>query len=270
MTGLDRHVPCFFAGRLLRLVHRTWSMERNLKLIIEYEGTLYHGWQRQGELPTIQKAIEEVIFTITREDSRLASSGRTDAGVHALGQVANFTSNTRLPLHNLLRGMNSLLPADIRIREIAEAAPDFHARFSARSKTYIYNIDEGPVPSVFSRNFAWHVHEKLNLEKMNIAAESIKGEHDFMSFCAAGHETKTYVRQVIKAEFFRKGCLVTFRVEATGFLKYMVRNLVGTLVHVGTEKITPDCFRDILDARDRTVAGPTAPPQGLFLESVRY
>jgi tRNA pseudouridine38-40 synthase len=245
-------------------------MERNLKLIIEYEGTRYHGWQRQGELPTIQKAIEEVIFTITREQASLASSGRTDAGVHARGQVANFTSNTRLPLHNLLRGMNSLLPADIRIREIADAPADFHARFSARSKTYIYNIDNGPVPSVFSRNFAWHVHERLDLDRMKEAAGFLPGEHDFMSFCAAGHETKTYVRRVIAAQFSRKGDMIAFRIEATGFLKYMVRNLVGTLVHVGMERITPSCFRDIVEARDRKVAGPTAPPQGLFLECVTY
>ncbi len=245
-------------------------MERNLKLIVEYEGTRYHGWQRQGGLPTIQKVIEEVIFTITREESRLASSGRTDAGVHALGQVANFTTRSRLPLHNLLRGMNSLLPEDIKIREIAEAAPDFHARFSARSKSYLYRIDNGPVQSVFYRNFAWHIYETLDLEKMNEAAEFLKGEHDFTSFCAAGHETKTYIRRIMETELSRSGDLITFRIEATGFLKYMVRNLVGTLAYVGMAKITPACFRDIMDARDRTVAGPTAPPQGLFLESVRY
>lgn len=246
------------------------EMERNLKLIIEYEGTRYHGWQRQGDLPTIQKTIEEVIFTITREPSSVSSSGRTDAGVHALGQVANFTTHSKIPAVNLLRGMNSLLPEDIRIKDIAEAPPEFHARFSARSKTYIYNIDNGPVPSVFFRNYAWHIHEELDLEKMNMAAEFLKGEHDFMSFCAAGHETKTYVRRVIAAEFFRKGILITFRIESTGFLKYMVRNLMGTLACVGKGKITPDCFRDIIDARDRMVAGPTAPPQGLFLESVTY
>jgi len=245
-------------------------MERNLKLIIEYEGTRYHGWQRQGDLPTIQKIIEEAIFTITRESSRLTSSGRTDAGVHALGQVANFTTRSRLPLINLLRGMNSLLPDDIKIKDISEAPPDFHARFNAKSKTYIYNIDNSPVPSVFYRNFAWHIHEALDLGKMAEAAEFLKGEHDFMSFCAAGHETKTYIRQISAAEFSRKGRLISFRVESTGFLKYMVRNLVGTLAYVGKEKITPKCFRDIIGARDRTVAGPTAPPRGLFLESVKY
>lgn len=245
-------------------------MEKNLKLIIEYEGTRYHGWQRQGDLPTIQKIIEDVIFTITRESSRLISSGRTDAGVHALGQAANFITHSIIPPVNLLRGMNSLLPEDIKIKDISEAAPDFHARFSAKSKTYLYNIDNGPVQSVFSRNYAWHIHEPLNIEKMRSAAEYLKGEHDFMSFCAAGHETKTYVRRIVSAEFSQRGRLVTFRVESTGFLKYMVRNLIGTLAYVGKEKITPACFRDIIEARDRTVAGPTAPPQGLFLESVRY
>jgi tRNA pseudouridine38-40 synthase len=245
-------------------------MERNLKLIIEYEGTRYHGWQLQGDLPTIQKMIEEAVFTITRESSRLRSSGRTDAGVHALGQVANFTTHSRLPLNNLLRGMNSLLPEDIKIKDISEASPDFHSRFSAKSKTYLYNIDNGAVPSVFYRNFAWHIHETLDLGKMAEAAEFLKGEHDFMSFCAAGHETKTFIRRIIAAEFFRKGHLISFRVESTGFLKYMVRNLIGTLAYVGKKKIKPACFRDIIDARDRTVAGPTAPPQGLFLESVKY
>jgi tRNA pseudouridine38-40 synthase len=245
-------------------------MERNLKLIIEYEGTRYHGWQRQGGLPANQKINEEVIFTITREESRLISSGRTDAGVHAIGQVANFVTHSNLPFHNLLRGMNSLLPDDIKIKDISEAPPDFHARFSAKSKSYIYKINNGPVPSVFHRNFSWHVHEKLNLDKMIEAADSLTGEQNFMSFCAAGHETKTYVRRVVAAEFSRKGDLIIFRIEASGFLKYMVRNLIGTLVHVGKGKITPACFRDILEAKDRTVAGPTAPPQGLFLESVRY
>ncbi|MEN6465770.1 MAG: tRNA pseudouridine(38-40) synthase TruA [Syntrophaceae bacterium] len=245
-------------------------MDRNLRLIIEYEGTRYHGWQRQGELPTVQKVIEEVIFTITREASRLESSGRTDAGVHALGQVANFTTGARLPLHNLLRGMNSLLPDDIKIKDIAEAPADFHARFCAKSKTYLYKIDNGPVPSVFHRKYSWHIHERLNLDKMKEAADFLNGEHDFMSFCAAGHETKTYVRRIMTEEFSEKGNLIIFRVEATGFLKYMVRNLVGTLAYVGLEKITPACFKEIMDARDRTVAGPTAPPQGLFLESVKY
>jgi len=245
-------------------------MERNLKLIIEYEGTRYHGWQLQGELPTIQKIIEEVIFTISREESRVNSSGRTDAGVHAIGQVANFITHCSLPLHNLLRGMNSLLPNDIKIKDISEASADFHARFSAKSKTYLYKIDNGPVPSVFSRDYSWHIHEKLDLDKMAQAAEYLKGEHNFMSFCAAGHETKTYIRQIIAAEFSQKRHLIIFRIEASGFLKYMVRNLVGTLVYVGKGKITPECFLDIIEANDRTVAGPTAPPRGLFLESVKY
>ena len=245
-------------------------MERNLKLVIQYDGARYHGWQRQGDLPTIQKIIEEAVFTITRQESHVASSGRTDAGVHALGQVANFLTRTQLPLRNLLRGMNSLLPEDIKIVDIAEVPPEFHARFSARGKTYLYKIFNSPVPSVFHKNYSWYIYEELDVEKMAEAARFLNGRHDFTCFCAAGHETKTYEREVTRAEFSREGDLIIFRIESNGFLKYMVRNIVGTLSYVGKGKITPECFRDIIEARDRTVAGPTAPPQGLFLEKVTY
>lgn len=245
-------------------------MERNLKLIIEYEGTRYHGWQRQGELATIQKILEEKIALITQEKSSVISSGRTDAGVHALGQVANFTTHSGLPVRNLIRGLNSLLPEDIKIRDIAEVDQSFHSRFSARSKTYIYNIYNAPVPSVFFRNHSWYIYEKLNVEKMEEAARCLTGEHDFSSFCAAGHETKTYNRNVAGASFSCEGSLIRFRIEASGFLKYMVRNIVGTLSYVGKDKLSPACLIDILEARDRTLAGPTAPPHGLFLESVQY
>ncbi|OPY89418.1 MAG: tRNA pseudouridine synthase A [Syntrophus sp. PtaU1.Bin208] len=246
-------------------------MKRNLKLVVEYDGTAYRGWQRQGELPTIQKIIEEAIGRITRESITLHGSGRTDAGVHALNQVANFRTESGIPVGNLLRGTNSLLPEDIAIKELEEVDEDFHSRYSAKSKSYLYRIFNSPIRSPLERNSAWFVRASLDLEKMARALLLLRGNHDFTSFCAAGSDVKSCVRTILSTEIIRDPFpVISISIEADGFLRHMVRNIVGTLVELGTGEEAPEIIRDILEARDRGRAGITAPPQGLFLQEVRY
>jgi tRNA pseudouridine38-40 synthase len=227
---------------------------KNLKMVLEYDGTAYHGWQRQAGMVTIQQVVEEKIGVMTREKVTLIGSGRTDAGVHARCQVAHFRTGTRIPEGDLQRGLNSLLPKDIAVKEITEAPEDFHAQHSARSKAYEYKIFNGPTRPALFRNYSWFVYGALDGAAMGEAALMLKGVHDFSSFCAAGHESKSYIREIYDC----------------GFLKYMVRNIVGTLVEVGKGKRTPLDFLRIMEARDRRKAGVTAPPQGLYLVDVRY
>jgi len=244
---------------------------KNLKMVLEYDGTAYHGWQRQADRATIQQVIEEKIMVMTRERVILIGSGRTDAGVHARCQVANFRTGTRIPEGDFLRGLNSLLPRDIVVKDITEVPEDFHAQYSARSKTYEYTLFNGPTRQALYRNYAWFVFGPLDLTAMKDAAEMLTGVHDFSSFCAAGHESKRYIRNIYGCGFDTKGKgLIRFSIEADGFLKYMVRNIVGTLVEVGKGKRSPVDIPAILEARDRRKAGVTAPPQGLCLVDVRY
>lgn len=244
---------------------------KNLKMVLEYDGTAYHGWQRQAGKATIQQVVEEKIGIMTREKVTLIGSGRTDAGVHARCQVANFRTGTRISERDLLRGLNSLLPKDIVVREITEASEDFHAQYSARSKAYEYKIVNGPTRPALFRNYSWFVCGPLDLPAMGEAAVLLRGAHDFSSFCAAGHESKSCIRDVYDCGFETNGeGLIRFSIEANGFLKYMVRNIVGTLVEVGKGKRTPLDVLRILEARDRRKAGVTAPPHGLYLMNVKY
>jgi len=244
---------------------------KNLRMVLEYDGTAYHGWQRQADLATVQQVVEEKIALMTREKVTLIGSGRTDAGVHALYQVANFRTGTRISEKDLLRGLNSLLPADIAVKEITEVTDDFHAQFSARSKTYEYRIFNGPTRPALARNQVWFVFGPLDLAAMEEAAAGLRGVHDFSSFCAAGHESKSMIREIYDCGFERRGDgFIRFFIEANGFLKYMVRNIIGTLVEVGKGKRTPQDFLAIMEARDRRKAGVTAPPRGLFLVDVKY
>ena len=244
---------------------------RNFKIIIEYDGTGYHGWQRQRGDITIQQIIEEKIGLVTQEKIKLIGSGRTDAGVHALGQVANFKTGSKIGERNLLRGMNSLLPGDIVIKSLVEVDERFHSRYDAKSKVYLYQIFNSPVPSALYRNYSWFVHFPLDIDNMKTAASQLIGSHDFSSFCAANNDTSDYIRKVINVSINQgKDGIIKFFIEANGFLRYMVRNIVGTLVDVGRGKFLPSEFLDIMKARDRNMAGITAPPQGLFLKEVKY
>jgi len=245
---------------------------RNIKLILEYDGTNYHGWQSQqgSGMPTIQDALEEAIRKLTKENIRTVSSGRTDAGVHALGHVANFPTESRIPAEAWAPALNSLLPADIRILSSEEAPADFHARFSARAKQYQYLVLARRAPSALRRNHVWHVDRKLNLAAMRRAAGALVGKHDFSSFRSAGCSAKTPVRKMTRLTIRKKGDCVEFTLEADAFLMHMARNIVGTLVEAGLGRLTSDDVKRILRSRDRTKAGGIAPARGLYLVSVFY
>lgn len=245
---------------------------QNFKLIIEYEGTAYCGWQRQAGDPTIQKTIETALNRMTGEAVTLTGSGRTDAGVHARAQVANFRLETTLAADVFLRGLNSLLPDDIVILHCEPVDEAFHARYDAKSKIYAYRILNRPVRSALSRHHAWHIRERLDLEAMRLAMDHLKGEHDFSAFQGAGSEVAHGVRNITGVRLSdrdERGCIV-FTIEATGFLRHMVRNIMGTLVDVGLKKVSPQGFKDILLSKDRRQAGITAPARGLFLMEVKY
>ena len=244
---------------------------RNIKLLIEYDGTNYLGWQMQPGSPTLQGKIEEKLSLLTGEAIHLVGSGRTDAGAHAFGQVANFKTQSKMDPGSIQRALNSLLPPDIVIRKVKEADETFNARRSARSKVYEYRILNRPLRSAFHLRYAWHLSQKLDFEGMRRAARNLVGEHDFSSFRSVGSPTRTTVRKVIRAEWRKsRDGLIHFEIEANGFLKQMVRAIVGTLVDVGRGKINAEEFRGIIDAKDRKMAGATAPAHGLFLKEVKY
>ncbi|RMF89714.1 MAG: tRNA pseudouridine(38-40) synthase TruA [Nitrospinota bacterium] len=243
---------------------------RNIKMTLEYDGTAYHGWQIQQEQPTIQQVVEEALSTILNTPTRVFASGRTDAGVHALAQVAHFRTESPIPLPSLLRGVNSLLPPDIAVKEMVEVPDDFHARYSARGKIYKYQILTGPLPSAFLHRYAWHIPRPLDLSAMEKAARLLEGTHDFTSFRGRKCMAPSPVRTISRIWFSSSPPLLTIFFQANAFLKHMVRNLVGTLVEVGLGKRAPTDIPRILAGRDRRLAGRTAPPQGLFLVKVLY
>lgn len=243
---------------------------RNLKLVIEYDGTEYCGWQSQKNGPTIQDALEAALSRILNQQVRIVGSGRTDSGVHALGQVAHFRCSSRLAPSCMLRGANSLLPPDIKIRKVEEMAESFHARYSALSRVYEYRIWNAPEPSVFLRRYSWWVREPLDVEAMVRCARFLVGWHDFSSFQGADEKEISPLREVMEAGFRKEGEEVRFLIQANSFVRHMVRNIVGTLVEVGKGKLVPEAFEAILSARDRRKAGITAPAWGLFLVRVCY
>lgn len=246
-------------------------MTQNYKLIIEYDGTHYHGWQRQTRERTIQGAIEAALKTMTKEDVALTGSGRTDAGVHALGQVANFRCSAQLAPQAFQAGLNSLLDDDIVIRKCNLANEEFHARYDAQAKTYRYSILNRSLPQAIGRQYAWHIRKRLDLEALHQASASIIGSHDFKAFEGTGSPRSHTTRNVIRAEWRQTASdRLHFEIEADGFLRYMVRNLVGTLVDVGLGKKTAEEFLTIRQSQDRAQASATAPPHGLCLLSVTY
>jgi len=244
---------------------------RNIKLTIEYDGTNYLGWQRQRRGPTIQQTIEDAIEKITKNVVKLIGSGRTDSGVHALGQVANFKTSSGLPTHKLLKALNATLPQDISIVKCEEADVTFHAQFDAKSKVYAYVILYRPYPSALERLRAWHIPFTLHLREMTEASKALIGEHDFSAFGLSTHNLRSTVREVLKLELsLRENDYLYLEIEATGFLKRMVRLVVGTLIQVGRDRITVDGVRRILESGERTKFVRAAPPWGLYLKEVKY
>jgi tRNA pseudouridine38-40 synthase len=250
---------------------------RNLKLVIAYDGTDFHGWQRQPNFPTVQALLEEFICQVIDESVAVHGSGRTDAGAHASGQVANFKTARRIPCSNLRLALNRALPPTVRIRSVEEVAEDFHARYSVRSKTYRYRILQATVCPPFLWRYVHQIEHPLDIARMSQAAAAFLGEHDFTSFAACEGEDKngekeSRVRKILSSgfQYNHRLRLLTFEIRGSGFLYHMVRNLVGTLVQVGSGKRSPQDMTQILASRDRRLAGPTAPARGLCLVRVEY
>ncbi len=278
---------------------------RNIRLELAYDGTDFHGWQRQPKVPTVQETLEVAIQRILGEQVTLWGSGRTDAGVHALNQVANFKTNCRIPCENLLKALNDVLPPTVRVKEAQEVSENFHARYDARSKTYRYRILQAPTCPPFIWRFVCHCPFPLDRERMAEAARLIEGEHDFTSFASfdglavgeglvaaptppgaplrgspprrapsqAAHGGRgQMLRKIFSSRILWRPHprILIYEVCGSGFLHHMVRNLAGTLMEVGKGKLGPQDIVRILEARDRTLAGPTAPAQGLCLVRVEY
>ena len=243
---------------------------RNIKLIIEYEGTAYSGWQSQDNATGIQEVIEKAIKKTTGEKVKLLAAGRTDAKVHAKGQVANFYTSSKIPGERFKLSLNIKLPDDIKIIESEEVDSDFHSRFSATKKRYRYIIYNGITPRPLYRNFSYHVHRPLDLKEMRKSIKYFIGEKDFRSFMGRSSVVHTTVKEIYSMEIIENGEFIEIVVEGKSFLKNMIRIIVGTLVYVGIGRIKSEDVEKIIEGRKRRLAGPTAPPQGLFLEKVYY
>ncbi len=249
---------------------------KNYKLKIEYDGSRYFGWEHQPDKPTIQGKIESVLSRMLYPDQEIApvpdliGAGRTDAGVHARGMIASVKMDTDLSCDQIRDYCNRYLPDDIAIREVSLASDRFHARYNAVGKTYRYSAFYGPVHPVFNRKYISILENDVDIEKMQRAAAFLQGSHDFRSFCGNSRFKKSTVRVVDRIEIRRSKGYIYFTLHGTGFLQNMVRIIVGTLLLVGQGKIEPEDVKNILEARDRKAAGPTAPAKGLMLLSVDY
>lgn len=252
--------------------------KRNVRLLITFDGSRYSGWQRQKNAPTIQGTLEKCLMTMVDSKITLHGAGRTDAGVHALGMTANFQTESAIPCSGFQRGLNSMLPPDIRVLNITDAAMDFHSRYSATGKSYRYDIFTGKIQLPTDRLYCTHFPLDLNADKVYQCLEYISGTHDFASFEGTGsRDVKKSIRGAVRTMFhasFTPHPIEpdhwSFSFTGDGFLRHMVRNLVGTLIEAGTGKISVDSFQEILENRDRQAAGPTAPAHGLFLVKVFY
>ncbi len=240
-------------------------------LVIEYDGTRYHGFQWQNGLPSIQGEVEKALSKLTGERRRVMAASRTDAGVHAREQVASFRTGSSLPIANFTSGLNHYLPADIAVKVAYRIDDDFNVRREALSREYSYYILNSPTRSPMREGFAYLVAAPLDIEAMNRAARALIGEHDFASFASSnGANLKSTVRRVLRAEIEREGELVIFNMTANSFLLHQVRNTVGALIRVGLAKMSAGEFGGILEARKKSLAGPTAPACGLFLNRINY
>jgi len=252
------------------------NLMRNFKLVLAYDGTDFSGWQVQPGAATVQGALASAIGRLTGENVLPQGSGRTDAGVHALAQVATFASESPIPVENLGRALNDILPPSVRILDAAEVAADFHARKSARGKTYSYRICRSGICPPFLAHYVWHYPYPLNEEAMMAAAERVVGEHDFTSFAAVDpergkeNEEVSNVRRIFSSSWERRGDELVYTVRGSGFLHHMVRNLVGTFILVGKGTLSDEDVTRILETRNRSAAGATAPASGLYLVNVEY
>ena len=250
-------------------------MKRNYKLTVAYDGTRFYGWEHQpGNNMTIQGKLETVLARMLElpegQIPEVTGAGRTDAGVHARGMVANIHMETPLSCEEIRDYLNRYLPDDICVKDVREASDRFHSRYNALGKTYRYTCYTGSLKPVFDRKYVWRLEEAPDVEAMQKAAALLTGTHDFASFCGNPKMKKSTVRKVDKIEILQKGSYLTFTYHGTGFLQYMVRILTGTLLEVGWHKREPESMTELLEAKDRRLAGPTAPPQGLCMMQVDY
>lgn len=242
----------------------------NIKLYLQFDGTSYHGWQIQSNAPTVQQALSDAVFAVTKERLLPCGCGRTDAGVHASGYVCSFSTQSRIPPERIPYALNANLPYDIVCTGAEYTDESFSASRSALAKTYRYTIDNGEFPDVFSLRYAWHYKHPLNIDAMMKAADAFIGTHDFIGFAASGFSVKTTVRTIHKIEINKSGNIITVDVTGNGFLYNMVRIIAGTLVYAGCGRINPDEMTDIINSRCRDRAGITAPAKGLCLREVFY
>lgn len=244
---------------------------RNIKLTIAYDGTRYNGWQRQNNTDnTIQGKLEQLLQRMTGEEIEIHGSGRTDRGVHAHGQVANFHTNTGMTREEILSYMNEYLPQDIVVLDVKDASLRFHSRLNVKRKTYCYHIWNSPIPDVFTRKYSCQVPESLDIGAMEQGASYLLGTHDFQSFCARKKMKKSTVRMIESIQIEKKGAEILLTYKGNGFLYNMVRILTGTLIEIGKGERKPEEIPMILEAKNREAAGTTAPASGLFLEQVDY
>lgn len=243
---------------------------RNIKILLAYDGSGYHGWQIQTGQKTVQETVEKALSTIFNHKVRCIASGRTDAGVHALGQVINFPTTSAIPVCAMQRALNSILPDDISIRSVEDVAHGFHSRYMALSKTYTYVIDTSKIMSPFLSRYVFHFPWEINPESVLKSLKLLEGEHDFSSFMGAGSPVNTACRKIFYTDVFFRGSLVYLCIKGSGFLRHMVRNIVGTIILIKQKEMCPEEILSIMDKKDRSAAGPTAPPQGLYLVSVEY
>ena len=243
---------------------------RRIKLIVAYDGTEYSGWQIQPEAPTIEMYLDKAIRELTGENVHVTGASRTDAGVHAYGNVAVFDTESTIPGDRFTFALNRFLPDSIVIQDSWEVSSDFHPRHCNTRKTYEYRILNTAVPLPQKRNFTWHVAGSIDIEKMKEAAAYIVGEHDFKSFCCVRTQAESTVRTIYSLEVLQEGSEIIIRIKGNGFLYNMVRIIAGTLVEVGLGKIKPEEITGIIESKDRQKAGKTLPPYGLYLVEVNY
>lgn len=254
---------------------------RKIRLLLEYDGTAYHGWQLQAKGDTLQGVIEDRIVKITGEYSRIVGASRTDAGVHALGQTATFRTGSDLDATTIKKALNALLPGDIRVLDASEVEDSFHPRKDAVEKSYFYIIANQRKSPVFLSRYSWLVAQQLDMRTMKEAAEVLIGNHDFSSFMGTGSDIQSPAREILSLSIERlegigfmtvalNGNFIKIRIAANGFLRHMVRNIVGTLTEIGRGRTHKYAMKEILNSRDRKRAGRTAPPNGLFLERIVY